>query len=155
MEGSFSGGQGGGREATRLTHDQRLKLKDSMARAERVFRVHKNVWWAVSGWPQHSDVAGTGGGKWFTKTTPGNVFRESTWGECNLSVWWTLSDIWEYIWDVLFFHLIDLWSWGFRILNPENEGNPNPEVLGSLEREDEISENPNHYKSSSLSFRGY
>ena len=47
MEGSFSGGQA--REATRLTHDQRLKLKDSMARAERVFRVQKNVWWADSG----------------------------------------------------------------------------------------------------------
>ena len=28
----------------RLTHDQRVKLKDSMARAERVFRVQKNVW---------------------------------------------------------------------------------------------------------------
>ena len=41
--------------------------------------------------------AGTGDGKWFTKTTLGNGFREWIWGECSSSVWWTLSDIWKYL----------------------------------------------------------
>ena len=41
--------------------------------------------------------AGIGDGKWFTKTTLGNGFREWIWGECSSSVWWTLSDIWKYL----------------------------------------------------------
>ena len=42
MEGSFSGVQA--KEASRLTHDQRVKLKDAMIKAERVLKVQKNVW---------------------------------------------------------------------------------------------------------------
>lgn len=42
VEGSFSGVQA--KEASRLTHDQRVKLKDAMIKAERVLKVQKNVW---------------------------------------------------------------------------------------------------------------
>ena len=50
MQSSLEGpyGTGGGttveRETSRLTHDQRVRLKEAMARAERVLRIHKNVW---------------------------------------------------------------------------------------------------------------